>query len=74
MLLFPLPFSAPGNKAIQDVATNMLRGNGMGVYFGMGAYKQDVVIVITIGAYIHGCLFCVSTVHIIPIYGICIYF
>ena len=27
----------------------------------MGAYKQDVVIAITIGAYIHGCLFCVST-------------
>ena len=41
----------------------------MGAYFGMGAYKQDVVIVIKIGAYIHGCLFCVSTY-----YRICILF
>ena len=26
----------------------------------MGAYKRDVVVVIKMGAYIHGCLFCVG--------------
>ena len=26
----------------------------------MGAYKRDMVVVITIGAYIHGVLFCVG--------------
>ena len=26
----------------------------------MGAYKHDVVVVIKMGAYIHGCLFCVG--------------
>ena len=26
----------------------------------MGAYKRDVVVVIEMGAYIHGCLFCVG--------------
>ena len=31
-----------------------------GAYFCMGAYKRDVVFVIKMGAYIHGCLFCVS--------------
>ena len=38
-----------------------LHGSGTVVcgvaYFGMGAYKRDVVIVITIGAYIHGAYF-----------------
>ena len=33
----------------------------MGAYFVWGAYKQDVVIVIKIGAYIHGGLFCMGT-------------
>ena len=28
----------------------------MGAYFCMGAYKQDVVVVIKMGAYIHGVL------------------
>ena len=32
----------------------------------MGAYKRDVVIVIKMGAYIHGCLFCVGA------YDICL--
>ena len=32
----------------------------IGTYFCMGAYKRDVVVVIKIGAYIHGCLFCVG--------------
>ena len=32
----------------------------MGAYFCMGAYKRDVVVVIKMGAYIHGCLFCVG--------------
>ena len=27
----------------------------------LGAYKCDVVAVIKMGAYIHGCLFCVGT-------------
>ena len=27
-----------------------------GAYFCMGAYKRDVVVVIKMGAYIHGCL------------------
>ena len=31
-----------------------------GAYFCMGAYKRDVVVVIKMGAYIHGCLFCVG--------------
>ena len=31
-----------------------------GTYFCMGAYKRDVVVVIQMGAYIHGVLFCVS--------------
>ena len=29
-------------------------------YFCKGAYKHDVVVVIKMGAYIHGCLFCVG--------------
>ena len=29
----------------------------VGPYFCMGAYKHDVVVVIEIGAYIHGCLY-----------------
>ena len=29
-------------------------------YFCMGAYKRDVDVVIKMGAYIHGCLFCVE--------------
>ena len=29
-------------------------------YFCMGAYKRDVVVVIKMGAYIHGCLFFVG--------------
>ena len=29
----------------------------VGAYFCMGAYKLDVVVVIKMGAYIHGCLF-----------------
>ena len=32
----------------------------MGAYFCMGAYKRNVVVVIKMGAYIHGCLFCVG--------------
>ena len=31
-----------------------------GAYFCMGAYKCDVVAEIEMGAYIHGCLFCVG--------------
>ena len=31
-----------------------------GAYFCMGAYKRGVVVVIRMGAYIHGCLFCVG--------------
>ena len=31
-----------------------------GNYFRMGGYKRDVVVVIKMGAYIHGCLFCVG--------------
>ena len=30
------------------------------VPFHVGAYKCDVVVVIKMGAYVHGCLFCVS--------------
>ena len=32
----------------------------VGAYFRMGAYKCNVVVVIKIGAYIHGFLFCVD--------------
>ena len=32
----------------------------MSAYFCMGAYNCDVVVVIKISAYIHGCLFCVG--------------
>ena len=38
-----------------------------GAYFCMGAYKHDVVVVIKMGARIHGCLFCMSWVLIILI-------
>ena len=31
-----------------------------GAYFCMGAYKHNVVVVIKMGAYIHGSLFCVG--------------
>ena len=31
-----------------------------GAYFCMGAYKRNVVVLIKMGAYIHGYLFCVS--------------
>ena len=31
-----------------------------GAHFCMSAYKRDVVVVIKMGAYIHGCLFCVG--------------
>ena len=35
-----------------------------GAHFCMGAYKNaDVVVVIKMGAYIHGCLFCVGAYH-----------
>ena len=42
----------------------------MGAYFCMGAYKRDVIVVIKMGAYIHGMLICVGayypnfTVHV----------
>ena len=32
----------------------------IGACFCMGVYKRNVVVVIKIGAYIHGCLFCVG--------------
>ena len=32
----------------------------MGAYFCMGAYKRNVVVIIKMSAYIHGCLFCVG--------------
>ena len=31
-----------------------------GAYVCIGAYERDVVVVIKMGAYIHGCLFCVG--------------
>ena len=31
-----------------------------GIYFCVGAYIHNVVAVIKMGAYIHGCLFCVG--------------
>ena len=40
-----------------------------GAYFCMGAYKHDVVVVIKMGAYIHGCLF--SMVAYYTIYHVC---
>ena len=38
-----------------------------GAYFCMGAYKHDVVVVINMGAYIHGVLIFCVWVLIIPI-------
>ena len=39
-----------------------LHGNGCplmwGACFCMGAYKSDVVVIIQMGAYIHGCILC----------------
>ena len=32
----------------------------LGAHFRMGAYKRNVVVVMKMGAYIHGCLFCVG--------------
>ena len=31
-----------------------------GAYFCMGTYERNVVVAIKMGAYIHGCLFCVG--------------
>ena len=31
-----------------------------GAYFHMGVYERDVVVALKMGAYIHGCLFCVG--------------
>ena len=43
---------------------NSLHGNGClfmwGAYLCMGAYKRNVVVVIKMGVYIQGCLFCVG--------------
>ena len=35
-----------------------------GAYFCMGAYKRNVVVLIKMGAYIHGYLFCVSAYYL----------
>ena len=44
------------------IATMLMGTVSCGVpIFVRGAYKQDVVIVIKIGAYIHGGLFCMGT-------------
>ena len=40
-----------------------------GAYFCMGAYKHVVVVVIKMGAYIHGCLFCVDAYY--PDFAVC---
>ena len=41
----------------------------VGAYFCMGAYKRDVVVVIKMGAYIHGVLFCVCGCLLSRFYG-----
>ena len=45
----------------------------MGAYFCMGAYKHDVVVVIKMDAYIHGCLFCVGAYYSSSIGQVCLH-
>ena len=46
-----------GKRHWRKLVTTFVMPFMLGAYFCMGAYKHDVVAVIEMGVYIHGCLF-----------------